>query len=125
MTEKQRIHFAQWIIINIILPISPIGIKLVIALFSKVDINILDSVELVLYGLFNCIIIINMIPKVKTLIEYFIKISMISACCISLCILFIIYSNMDNKLLCNIYAICIGFFSPILAIIYNRWNLVN
>lgn len=77
MQEKIK-NYISWIMINIALPISPVLIKLTIAIFAdntKISVAILDSVELLYYNLFICVIFLNLSGRNETvnLIEYFLK----------------------------------------------------
>ena len=54
---QERIEeYISWIAINILLPISPVIIKLAINIFAdnkKISVAVLDSVELLYYNLFQ------------------------------------------------------------------------
>lgn len=51
--------FSQWLTYNIIIPLSPVFIKLVISVFgdtTKIVVNVLDSTELLYYNFVICVI---------------------------------------------------------------------
>ena len=65
--------YILWVILNIILPISPLLLKLAISFFGTDEVlktSIFDSVELVFYNLFICITILNMLSEKDSQIEY-------------------------------------------------------
>lgn len=77
--------YILWVILNIILPISPLLLKLAISFFGTDEVlktSIFDSVELVFYNLFICITILNMLSEKDSQIEYILKFIFILICII-------------------------------------------
>ena len=92
--------YILWVILNIILPISPLLLKLAISFFGTDEVlktSIFDSVELVFYNLFICITILNMLSEKDSQIEYILKFIFILICIIDLLVLFLIYTGTGNE----------------------------
>ena len=113
--------YILWVILNIILPISPLLLKLAISFFGTDEVlktSIFDSVELVFYNLFICITILNMLSEKDSQIEYILKFIFILICIIDLLVLFLIYTGTGNEK-CKGYAVFLSVLVPIFALIYK------
>lgn len=126
MQEKIK-NYISWIMINIALPISPVLIKLTIAIFAdntKISVAILDSVELLYYNLFICVIFLNLSGRNETvnLIEYFLKYIFILVAMLDLILIFLNYSKLASHR-CSVVAIILSILVPIVVSIYQWINM--
>lgn len=124
MTEDKKIHLFEWILPNIFLPLVPLGLKIVICVFSNIKINILDSIELVLYNFFICIILMNFFSKKESIVGKMLYTLLVLASAVDIIIMALIYVGIENTL-CKFYAIGMAIIIPIFAILYQYLQIQN
>lgn len=122
MTSRDRVNtYIIWCILNLVIPLSPLALKITISFFGSAEIlkvDIFDSVELVFYNLFICITILNMLSGKESCIEIILKYAFITICLVDLVVLFLIYTNAANDR-CRQYAKILTFLVPVFALVYK------
>lgn len=127
---QERIEeYISWIAINILLPISPVFIKLAINIFAdnkKISIVVLDSVELLYYNLFICVIFLNLSVGHEHInfIELIMKYIFVLICILDLILIFLNYAEIESYK-CSVAAIVLSIFVPIVVSIYQWINMEN
>ena len=113
--------FFVWIMLNVLLPVSPLAIKASMNFFSNEEINkiaVLDGIELIYYNLFLSITMINMLSDKRRLIENILKAVFVFICAVDLIILILLYLQISNNK-CLIYSIICAILVPILLCVYK------
>ena len=128
MQERVQ-RFISWIVINIALPTAPVLIKLAITIFAdttKISVAVLDSVELLYYNLFICVIFLNLSGEREhvNLIEYVMKYIFIIIAILDLILIFLNYADIASYK-CSAAAIILSITVPIVVSIYQWINMKN
>lgn len=121
--------FISWIMLNIALPTAPVLIKLVITIFAdetRISVAVLDSVELLYYNLFICVIFLNLLGEheSKNLVEYIMNYLFILIAILDLILIFLNYANMASYR-CSVASIILSIAVPSVVSIYqwiNMWS---
>lgn len=116
--------FISWIMLNIALPTAPVLIKLVITIFAdetRISVAVLDSVELLYYNLFICVIFLNLLGghESKNLVEYIMNYLFILIAILDLILIFLNYANMASYR-CSVASIILSIAVPSVVSIYQR-----
>ena len=123
MSQEQKSAFIEWIATNIFLPLVPLGLKILIRLFTNIEVSILDSIELMLYSFFISIILTNMTSNQ----EGYAKIPHMFftiVCYVDIFIMALIYIGVGNNG-CHNYALAMAILTPIFAFSYKRKQIKN
>lgn len=128
MQERVQ-RFISWIVINIALPTAPVLIKLAITIFAdttKISVAVLDSVELLYYNLFICVIFLNLSGEREhvNLIEYVMKYIFIIIAILDLILIFLNYADIASYK-CSVAAIILSITVPVVVSIYQWINMKN
>lgn len=121
--------FISWIMLNIALPTAPVLIKLVITIFAdetRISVAVLDSVELLYYNLFICVIFLNLLGEheSKNLVEYIMNYLFILIAILDLILIFLNYANMASYR-CSVASVILSIAVPSVVSIYqwiNMWS---
>ena len=122
MSGEQKVKLFEWTLTNIFLPLVPLGLKIVINIFSNIDINIWDSVELILYSFFINIILINLTSKNERTLGKLFHTFLVVVCVMDIVIMALVYLELGNHL-CKIYAGGMSVLTPIIAYNYKKIQL--
>lgn len=126
MQEKAQ-KFISWLITNIVLPILPVVIKLLIVIFAdnkKISVAVLDSIELLYYNLFICVVFLNLLGECERikLIEYVMHCIFSIIILLDLLLIFMSYAEIASYK-CSIMAIVLSIVVPIVVSIYQWINM--
>ena len=118
---KHGNKFFMWVMLNIILPISPLLIKASINFFTNdnmSEIPILDGIELIYYNLFLSVTMINLLNNKTRLIDNILRVLFIVICSLDLITLMLFYLKLDNNK-CFTYSIIMFILVPLFLGIYK------
>lgn len=121
----QKDGFYRWLTYNIILPLSPVFIKIVITLFGdprKIVVNVLDSTELLYYNFVICVIFrynIMQKPK-KTRVEYWMEAGATVVTILDIILLMLVYSRQQASEKVHTASIVISLLVPIVVTVHKR-----
>ena len=124
MSDEQKVTFFGWIIANLGLPLAPLIIKILICIFSKVKVNIFDSIELILYSFFICIILIDITSQQNNVYGKMLNTVLIIFCIIDIVLMVLLYLNIGN-IGCIIYALVMAITTPVFAFMYKRKEIIK
>lgn len=115
--------YLNWLIINIIIPLLPVLLKILICIFAdheKIIITILDSSELLYYNFFICIMFLNLsfskdeVPIYETILRLIICMVLI----VDLGVIMLIYTNLESTYICKIASVLLSIIIPITVSVY-------
>lgn len=122
MNERRKKKYVEWIMLNLILPLAPVVIKCAISVLGQDGIlkaSIIDSVELIYYNLFICIIFLNIVDRKKKikLVEVFLSYVFKGICIVDLIMIILIYLEMQS-IGVGIMAVVLTIIIPVFVAIY-------
>ena len=125
--QEKAQKFISWLITNIVLPILPVVIKLLIVIFAdnkKISVAVLDSMELLYYNLFICVVFLNLLGECEhiKLIEYVMRCIFTVIILLDLLLIFMSYAEIASYK-CSIMAIVLSIVVPIVVSIYQWINM--
>ena len=124
MDNKANV-FLNWLVINVLLPLLPVIIKLMLTIFAnteKISVTILDSVELLYYNLFISVIYFNLEKEKNTLtlFETFIQYCIVMVIIVDLILITLNYVKLASNR-CSVVAIILSVVIPIFVSVY-KWK---
>ena len=124
MSEKQIKLFLDWVIAYIILPILPFAIRVSISIFSKIEVDLYDSVELLLFNFIICISWLD--NKIKRITyKYIVQFVVYLIIIIDLIILFLIYAKLEKNVICNWYITISALLIAAVSAIYKYFEIAS
>lgn len=120
--DEKKVEYIKWVFINIVLPVSPVLLKAVIAYFGKGEIlkvSIFDSVELLYYNLFVSITFINILRKKSSITvgDCILHYTFGGICIVDLIVITLIYIGMASSR-CTAFAGLLSISVPIFVSVY-------
>lgn len=117
--------FSQWLTYNIIIPLSPVFIKLVISVFgdtTKIVVNVLDSTELLYYNFVICVIFMYNITQKqeKTRAEYWMEIGAVVVIILDIILLMLVYGKQQSSGKVHVASIIISVLVPIVVAVHKQ-----
>lgn len=117
--------FSQWLTYNIIIPLSPVFIKLVISIFgdtTKIVVNVLDSTELLYYNFVICVIFMYNITQKqkKTRVEYWMEIGAVVVIILDIILLMLVYGKQQSSGKVHVASIIISVLVPIVVTVHKQ-----
>ena len=121
---KQNNSFIVWFSFNILLPLTPIFIKLSITIFGdeqKILVDVLDSTELLYYNFFLCVILLYQIvcKDHKSILEYWMILGSWIIIILDIVLLMLTYGHQDAPARIKTASIIISTLVPIIAAVYR------
>ena len=123
-----KIKFPIWVGFNLILPLTPVIIKVLIAFFgdsTKISVTILESVELLYYNFIICVIgLYGLIGKEnKTGIEYWIEFGTSLIILTDVVLLMLIYGRQESTERIRTTSVIISALVPVAAFFKKRYDV--
>ena len=119
--------FLLWVAFTLILPLSPVLIKLIISFFgdpSKINVTVFESVELLYYNFIICIMgLYGLIKKEKkTGIEYWIEVGAAFIVLLDIILLMLIYGRQESTERIRVASLVISILVPIVALLKKHFD---
>lgn len=126
--KKQKLFL--WSTFNLILPLAPVAIKILITVFGdsqKISVTILESVELLYYNFFICVICLYELIKKdkKTGIEYWMVIGAAFIILADIVLLVLVYGRQESTERIRIASLVISILVPIVSFVKKRYDFVH
>lgn len=126
--KKQNLFL--WTAFNLILPLAPVAIKILITVFGdsqKISVTILESVELLYYNFIICVIgLYELIKKNnKTGIEYWIEFGAAFIILTDIVLLMLIYGRQESTDRIRVASLIISILVPIASFVKKRYDFAH
>ncbi len=126
--KKQNLFL--WSTFNLILPLAPVVIKILITVFGdsqKISVTILESVELLYYNFFICVIgLYGLIKKdKKTGIEYWIELGAAFIILTDIVLLMLVYGRQESTDRIRMASLIISILVPIVSFVKKRYDFAH
>lgn len=123
--KKQKLFL--WTAFNLILPLAPVVIKILITVFGdsqKISVTILESMELLYYNFIICVIgLYELIRKDnKTGIEYWIELGAAFIILTDIVLLMLIYGGQESTDRIRVASSIISLLVPIASFLKKRYD---
>lgn len=126
--KMKKQNLLLWAAFNLILPLTPVVIKVLIAFFgesTKISVTILESIELLYYNFVICVIgLYGLIRKEnKSGIEYWIECGSAFIILMDVVLLMLIYGRQESTERIQIASVIISSLVPIVAFFKKRFDI--